>query len=391
MTTESMRILLVEDNPDYAELLQDTLHRIHWENFRFTGVERLSDAIALMAEQQFDVLLLDLSLPDSIGADTFYRARSAAPHMPIVILTNADDVTTGLDVIRHDAQDYLVKGHTDGHQVARAIRYAIERKQMEDRLKQLHAELETRICERTSELAEANERVQREITERILAEARELTAVMEERTRMAREIHDTIAQGLAGIIIHLEAAECYLEEDLATARLRIAQAQQLARESLSEARHSVWALRPQALEEGNLVTALAALVDRTACQTTAHIDFTQVGAPYPLPDEMEHDLLRLCQQALNNAIKHAHAQQIHTQLLYSPQQIELCVEDDGQGFDPSLDPNSGSFGLRIMRERVARMHGDLLITSHPGQGAHVTVLAPRPPERQGDDNDNNSH
>lgn len=377
MTTEILRILLVEDNPADAELLQAMLYRIRWERFHFTSVDCLAEAIALIEQYTFDVLLLDLTLPDSTGPGTYQRAISAAPHLPIVVLTGDDNADVGLDAVRHGVQDYLVKGSIDGHQIARSIRYAIERKLMEEDLKRFHTELEARVRERTAELAQANEALQHEITERIRAEAKQITAVVEERTRIAREIHDTIAQGLTGIIIHLEAAECYQEQDPAIVRQRIIKAQQLARETLTEARRSVWALRPQSLEEGNLVTALSSLIERMARDSSVTIDFSHQGVLCSLPAEMEHDLLRLCQEALNNALKHAQAQHIHASLLYTDHQVELCVEDDGQGFDSSQEMQPHSFGLRIMKERIDRMHGQLIITSHPGHGTRVTVLVSR--------------
>ncbi|MGC9970155.1 MAG: response regulator [Bryobacteraceae bacterium] len=136
MNTAGIRILLVEDSPSDAELLQETLHQAGAGRFECTWVERLNDALARLYQESFDVLLLDLSLPDSSGPDTFRRAQKEAPGLPIVVLTSLNDERLGLAAVHEGVQDYLVKGQADGRQIARAIRYAIERKHAEEQLRQ---------------------------------------------------------------------------------------------------------------------------------------------------------------------------------------------------------------------------------------------------------------
>ncbi len=168
MPAAPVRVLLVEDSPSDAALLQEALEEARPGRFGFTHAERLADALALLRGDQFDVMLLDLSLPDATGRDTFLRARAAAPHLPIVVLTSVEDEFLGLDAVRHGIQDYLIKGEAHGRQTSRAIRYAIERKQAEVELKRTEAalreserrlrewnlELERRVAERTAKLEE---------------------------------------------------------------------------------------------------------------------------------------------------------------------------------------------------------------------------------------------
>lgn len=376
MPSALMKILLLEDTPSDAGLLQEILQQTGLP-LAITHVEYLEAAVTRLQHEAFDALLLDLSLPDSTGAETYHRARRAAPDLPIVVLTVDGNEEIGLEAVRFGIQDYLIKGHADGPQVARAIRYAIERKQMENALRQLQAELEDRVRERTAELARACEALQQEMADRIRAEAQQLTAVLAERTRIAGEIHDTLAQGLTGIILHLETADYLLAQDPDAARVRLQQARALARDSLTEARRSVMALRPPALGRDDLVTALRALVQTLAQDASCAITFAHQGAPYPLSPDMAHELLRLCQEAITNALKHARARQIRVAVIFGAAQLELRVEDDGCGFDPAQPARRNSFGLRIMEERVANMGGDLTLTSHPGHGSCVTVRAPR--------------
>jgi signal transduction histidine kinase len=161
MNTPALRVLLVEDSASDAVLLQEALAEGGSGRLEVTHVDTWVAAGGRLAQEDFDVLLLDLSLPDSAGRETFLRARKAAPHLPIVVMTGIADEAVALDAMRHGIQDYLVKGQADGHQVARAIRYALERSRVEEALRETQAalkeaneELERRVADRTAELEE---------------------------------------------------------------------------------------------------------------------------------------------------------------------------------------------------------------------------------------------
>ena len=125
------RVLVVEDNPGDLYLLRDSLSQAGAGRFELVHADRLSGALDLIAERSFDIALLDLSLPDSRGLDTYRRVRARAPELPIVILSGFDVESLALDAVRGGAQDYLVKGHVDGHVLERSLQYAIERKRAE--------------------------------------------------------------------------------------------------------------------------------------------------------------------------------------------------------------------------------------------------------------------
>jgi signal transduction histidine kinase len=161
MTARPVRILLVEDSPTDAELLRENLCHTDPQGFAFTWMVRLGEALERLRREAFDVVLLDLSLPDSSGPETFRRARAEAPQIPIVVMTSSDNELLGTEAVRHGIQDYLLKGQTDGPQIARAIRYAIERMRIEQDLreaKELLAQeakhLEKLVQERTAKLQE---------------------------------------------------------------------------------------------------------------------------------------------------------------------------------------------------------------------------------------------
>jgi signal transduction histidine kinase len=212
----------------------------------------------------------------------------------------------------------------------------------------------------------------------LLARARE-AAVLEERQRLAREIHDTLAQGLTGVVTQLEAAEAALGDRPEAARGHLDTARRLARESLGEARRSVHALRPGPLEEGRLVDAIAAVARDWSRTSGVPAAVASVGEPRPLPSETEVTLLRVAQEALANAGRHAGASAVALTLAFGDGEVSLDVTDDGAGFDPAAVPSgsgSGGYGLVAMRERVAALRGSLDVESGPGQGTTVVATVP---------------
>lgn len=213
-----------------------------------------------------------------------------------------------------------------------------------------------------------------------LAEQKQHSVLLAERNRMAREIHDTLAQGFTGIVVQLEATEDILvspSADVETALFHINRACMLARDSLAEARRSVWALRPTVLEQETLPAALSHLVEELTTGTALHAEFAVHGLPQILPTEIETDLFRISQEAMSNALKHAQAHSIQMTLTFSPQRVQLSIEDDGQGFDP-YTPAPQGFGFISMRERTERSGGEFTLTSNPGHGTKVQVTLPLP-------------
>jgi signal transduction histidine kinase len=205
--------------------------------------------------------------------------------------------------------------------------------------------------------------------------------MLDERQRMAREIHDTLAQGLTGIITQLEATERAAGRSEQWRR-HLDQARALARTSLSEARRSVQALRPEPLEGASLPEALGEMASRWSETSTVELSFATTGEPRPLLAELEMTLFRVAQEALANVAKHAKASKVGLTLSYTDQAVLLDVRDDGVGFlarptDGNGHPGGGQgFGLEGMRQRLRRVAGSLEIESAPGDGTAVSASVP---------------
>ena len=210
----------------------------------------------------------------------------------------------------------------------------------------------------------------------LLTQARE-AGVLEERQRMAREIHDTIAQGLTGIITQLEAAD-HSRERAEDRDRHLENAKKLARESLTEARRSVEASMPSALEAGTLPEALEGVAREWSEINAIPADVTVTGDVIALHPEIEVALLRTAQEALSNVARHAGATRAGLTLSFMGDVVTLDVRDDGVGFTPTEPGTSegSGFGLTGMRQRVARVAGSLAIESEPGGGTAVSARVP---------------
>jgi PAS domain S-box-containing protein len=210
---------------------------------------------------------------------------------------------------------------------------------------------------------------------RRLARQSRQAAIAAERNRMARDIHDTLAQGFTGVIMQLEAAEEAMSRSLAgKAEEHVIRAGELAREGLGEARRSVRALRPLALDRKDLCEALEDLIQKMTAGTPVRAEFNVHGKPRELPLEWEENLLRIGQEVLTNVLRHAQASEFNAQLTFDDGEIRLDLRDNGSGFDPA--GRHDGFGLQGMRERVEGMGGRLSIRSARGEGTAISIDLP---------------
>jgi signal transduction histidine kinase len=273
------------------------------------------------------------------------------------------------------------------------------RHRAEDALRAARDELEEKVRERTASLAWTNEQLRIEIDERrrgderlaaaavrlarAKRQARErvlearFTAQLEERTRLAREIHDTLLQGFTGVSLQLLAA-MGRRGDPAEFDAALNHVIALAQKTLADARQAVWDMRPPALEGSDFATALEAALDRSLAGTPLALDYAVRGTPRTLRPELETVVYRVAQEAVTNVVKHAAAQTARVTLAYEDRSVRLTVADDGSGFsvDPDRRTFAGHWGLLGMRERASQLRGKLIVRSAPGAGTKVVLRVP---------------
>jgi signal transduction histidine kinase len=230
----------------------------------------------------------------------------------------------------------------------------------------------SRVVAQSVERAELIEQLEAARTE--LNEAEHARGVMAERERMAREIHDTLAQGFTSIVMLAQAASAGLAKDPARAADRLAAIEDVARENLAEARVLVAAFTPVALENSTLPDAVRRLIERFAAETGITPDLQIAEAATRLDRDQEVVLLRAVQESLTNVRRHAGARTVRVRLLVDEQGARVEVGDDGVGFAP--DEPSAGYGLTGMRGRVADVGGEMDVASSPGGGTTVTVQVP---------------
>jgi signal transduction histidine kinase len=203
----------------------------------------------------------------------------------------------------------------------------------------------------------------------------EQAAILEERQRLARELHDSVTQALYGVTMFAEAAARLLNAgNIELAGDHINELRSTAQEALQEMRLLLFELRPPVLEEEGLVAALQTRLEAVERRSGLVTELKVEGdEELPLPPKTEEGLYRIAQEALNNALKHAQAERIIVYLNLDPNCVTMEIADDGQGFDPITIRERAGLGLRGIQERVAQLGACLTINSQPGQGAKIKV------------------
>jgi signal transduction histidine kinase len=251
----------------------------------------------------------------------------------------------------------------------KALHRAVDQlQQARDALQEAHDTLEEKVAERSAQL-------QVEMTAR-KAEELQFKGVLAERTRLARDLHDTLEQTLTGIALRLKTAAKLSRLDLGASEVHLQTARNWLHQSQVDLRRSIWDLRSRELEEFDLARALRSSAEHLTEEGAIHLEFTASGTPHGLSEIAEENVLRIAQEALTNIARHARATQVKLQLEFGATAMRLRLEDNGIGFDQSQGVPDGHFGLIGMMERAKRISARLFVDSGIGRGTTVVLEVP---------------
>lgn len=365
------KILLVEDDADHAALITRYLKGNAGDSTQIEHASSLGEGLARLACGEFDVILLDLGLPDGDPTTVLQRILEAGSHLPVIVLTALDDMDAAAQAVKQGAQDFLVKAKLDRDILHRSINYAIERKAAEEQLRRLNETLEQRVAERSATAEFRADQLRALASELILTEQRQ-------RRRLATELHDYLAQLLVVCRMKLSVLQGMVHEPGSMAV--IADAQEMVENSLRYTRTLVAELSPTVLYEAGLDTALQWL----ARQMEKHglkVNFTQNGEVEDIPEDHAVLLFQSVRELLFNVIKHAGVSEASLTLdVFPGSELHISVSDSGQGCDllaiRQSDEQAPKFGLFSIHERLGAIGGRFEMESVPGEGTCATLIIP---------------
>lgn len=351
-TPSPVEVLLVEDSPTDALIISEALVDIAEFDHNLTHAESLAAALARAQQMRFDVVFLDLGLPDGTGIDTFRRFHQVAPDTPVLVLTGQADISVGLVAIQEGAQDYLLKREIEATLLSRAIRYAMERNRALTAL-----------------------RASREELQRLSAYIEQIRE--EEKTRIARELHDDLGQLLTALKIDMtrfqEAIESRIDQKSAGALQGL---YGLIDQLVASVRRIAADLRPVMLDDLGPIPAIEWFVHefsaRHGIAVKMHLHINEVS----FNRDSGTEVFRMVQEALTNIARHSGASEASVEIVREEPVCTVKIGDNGRGALPVGLRSRNSFGLIGMRERAARLGGTLNVESAPGQGFALTITLP---------------
>ncbi len=378
--TKLTRILIIEDNFRDVRLIQEMLNEVPSFDFEFEYVERLDKGLDLLKKDKFDVLLLDLNLPDSSGIETFIKAYNNASHSPIVILSGAADEETAIDAVHEGAQDYLMKGEVDGKLLARSIFYAIERKQIEEELVKHKDHLEELVEKRTLGLKEANKQLRIEINERKQAEE-EIRASLEEKKILLDEIQNRIQNSLQTIISIIDSEYfqngCKNPDEFNQEIQNRAKAVELINEKLCQSEDFAM------IDFANYIVDLTDYLFDFYSINPDLINLSMDIEGIPLDIDVAIPCGLIINELVTNSLKHAFpitetnkfadTGEIQIKFHSNDKKTMLTVADNGIGFPKNFELGyAETSGLRLVNKLVKQLNGEIELNINDGTEFKIT-------------------
>jgi len=390
MDKPRLNILLIEDNPDDARLVCDMLNNSGGCGTIVSKAERLSTALDMLGRQKFDIVLVDLGLPDSSGLESLQEIQKKAPMLPVVILTGFEDTETSSDALSIGAQDYLIKGEFNRKQLLRCIEFAINRKNAQSFLERAHDEVEYNFKRTSAELsvfnAELNAQMEQHTRteEELLGYHKQLHDLAvhlqsireEERANIAREIHDELGQIMTVLKMDLVWIGNRLRGDQKELRNKLGSDIELVENTIASVKRLCTELRPSILDSLGLEAALEWQCEEFEKRTGIGCKIDILTEKSVTDKNMKTALFRIFQEALTNVVRHSRASKIEALLTNMDDSIVLQACDNGRGITQEELEKANSFGLLGMRERVSPWNGRIEVTGTKGIGTTVSAIIP---------------
>jgi len=353
-----LTILVVEDNPADLFVLEGLLWKTRLHFNTLLRAVSFAETVKILAEHKPDLILLDLSLTDSVGIDSFNHINQIASDVPIIVLTGLVDMDMALETMARGAQDYLVKGEFEEKLLAKSIQYSIERK------KNLENVLKTRIA-MEQKLEEERVLKQREIAEAVII------AQEKEKHDISRELHDNVNQQLTVAMMYIASAEKTLEggSDL------LKQSSNFIFNAIEDIRKLTQNLVTPLIKDFGLIKAIDSILDDVTAVKKIDLLFESDNF---IEDDIQYDfklsIFRIVQEAMSNVLKHANAQKCTIELKRDIQHIFLTISDNGIGFNPKLQKSG--IGIYNITSRVELFNGTMLIETKPNGGCSMSIVYP---------------
>lgn len=350
MHRESVRILMIEDDPICVRFIKEILKEPSRTRFELIHASQLTAAMELLKKEVFDVVLLDLNLPDSSGFDTFERVRSTFPWLPVIVLTGLDDEELGIKAVQKGGC-YLNKADVGAHLLSQAIQHAIERKR-------LLADLE-KSYQKFAHLSAH------------LQELRE-----EERKGIARELHDELGGLLTAIKMEVSSAMHHLDERQGAVAEMKDSLTTLIDRGIDTIQRISSDLRPHILDQLGLMPAIEWHMKEFHQRTGIQCQWVLCEGDLPLDKDRALAVFRIMQEALTNVARHSKASRVTVDVVRNEDSLQLRIKDNGVGFTEEKVNDPHSFGLIGIQERALYLKGQVTIKGVPQKGTTIALTIP---------------
>jgi signal transduction histidine kinase len=352
---------MVEDNPLDVELATHAL-RGHGLDFALTCVETKSDFERKLAERSPDVILSDYALPTFDGLGALAIAKATAPDVPFIFVTGTMGEEVAILTLKTGATDYVLKNRLTrlGSAVQRALRESVERKERKQAEENLHRSNE-QLRALTSYLQQVRE---------------------EERTRIARQVHDELGQALTGLKLDLSWLDNHLPRDARTLHQKAKTMSAYIDATIQTVRRIATELRPGILDDLGLIAAIEWQAHEFEQRTGIRCSVRTTIKETMWRQDFSTVFFRIFQETLTNIIRHAQSSRVEVELTEENDRLVLTIRDNGRGITPAEAASSKSIGLVGMRERASLLGGEVQFHGLPGKGTTVSVRIPLEPTGQ---------